>query len=489
MELNDKTVRKLSLDRGALIYFIGIGGSSMSGLAEISLNRGYRVAGSDISESPASLKLESLGVSVHIGHNAENIDKSVDLVVYTVAISDDNPEYLRATELGIPTVERGIYLGWIADQFEKTVAASGVHGKTTTTSMLANILLTSDMNPSAHIGGVIPGLESSVITGGSEFFVTEACEYHKNFLHIRPFVGIILNVEPEHLDYFKTYRNMKNAFISFARGIPEGGYLVVCADSECALMCAKYTKANVVTYSVKSETAPDVINADGKKVLAHFYAKEACLKSPCSDAPECVKTGYSYTLTRDGSDIGRAELRIPGLYNVSDSLAAAAVASTLGCPDDKILEGISTFCGAKRRFEIVGRTEKGAVVISDYAHHPSEIKVTIDAAKQNAKGRIIAVFQPHTYSRAKRFKNDFSKALAPADKIILTDIYAAREKDTGVISSKDLLDLFLRKKLPATLISDFDVIADEIKKDAGKCDIVLLLGAGTVNTIADKIVK
>jgi len=487
MELNDKTVSKMSLRQGALIYFIGIGGSSMSGLAEISLNRGYRVAGSDISRSPASEKLEALGVTVHVGHSADNIDGSVDLVVYTVAIAGDNPEFLKAKELDLPIVERGVYLGWIADHFDKTVAVSGVHGKTTTTSMLSNILLEAGMNPSAHIGGVIPGLESSVITGGSEFFVTEACEYHKNFLHIRPFAGIILNVEPEHLDYFKTFRNMKNAFIKFAKGIPENGYLVLCADSEYALMCAEYTRANVITYSVKSESAPSVENALGKKVLTHFYAKNAELKKPSSDSAECVKTGYSYTLVKDGTDVGRAELQIPGLYNVSDSLAAAAVASALGCPDDKIIEGISTFTGAKRRFEIVGKTGKGAVVISDYAHHPSEIKVTIDAAKQNAKGKVIAVFQPHTYSRALRFKNDFSKALVSADKIILTDIYAAREKDTGVISSRDLLNLFLKKNLPAVLISDFDEIAAEIKKDAGEKDIVLLLGAGTVNKIADKI--
>ncbi len=489
MELNDKTVKKMSLRKGALIYFIGIGGSSMSGLAEISLNRGYRVAGSDISISPASEKLEALGAAVHIGHSADNIDNNVDLVVYTVAISPDNPEFLKAQELCLPIVERGVFLGWIADHFEKTVAVSGVHGKTTTTSMLSNILLEAGMDPSAHIGGVIPGLESSVITGGSRFFVTEACEYHKNFLHIRPFAGIILNIEPEHLDYFKTFRNMKNAFIKFAKGIPENGYLVLCADSECALSCAKYTHANVVTYSVNDGQAPSVENADGKKVFAHFYAKDARQTHPSDDSLDSIKAGYSYNLVRNGSPVGRPELKIPGLYNVSDSLAAAAAASVLGCPDEKIVEGISTFTGAKRRFEIVGKTAKGATVISDYAHHPSEIKVTIEAAKQNAKGKVIAVFQPHTYSRALRFKNDFSKALSSADKVILTDIYAAREKDTGVISSGDLLELFLRKKLPAVLISDFDEIASEIKKDANENDTVLLLGAGTVNKIADKIVE
>lgn len=486
MELNDKTVRELSLRPGALIYFIGIGGSSMSGLAEISLNRGYRVAGSDISASAVSSKLESLGITVHIGHDAANIDSSVDLVVYTVAIACDNPEYLKAKELDIPTVERGIYLGWISDHFEKTVAVSGVHGKTTTTSMLSNILLNAGMDPSAHIGGVLPGIESSVITGGSKYFVTEACEYHENFLHIRPFTGIILNLEPEHLDYFKTFANMKKAFISFAKGIPGDGYLVVCADSCCALRCAAYSNANIITYSVKKEKAPCVKNALGKKPVAHFYAKNPVIRS--SGGGKCdIKTGYSYTLTRDGVELGTAELSIPGLYNVSDSLASAAAAYSIGCPDDMILSGICSFTGAKRRFEVVGHTGSGATVISDYAHHPSEIKVTIDAAKQNAVGEVIAVFQPHTYTRANRFKRAFSKALASADKIILTDIYAAREKDTGLISSKDLEKLFLRKKLPVELISDFGDIANEIKNTAKEDDIVLLLGAGTVNKIADMI--
>lgn len=488
MELNDKTVKELSLSQGALIYFIGIGGSSMSGLAEISLHRGYRVAGSDISESAATGKLRSLGVSVHIGHDAANIDSHVSLVVYTVAISHENPEYLKALELDLPIVERGTYLGWIAAHFEKTVAVSGVHGKTTTTSMLASIMMNAGMDPSAHIGGVLPGIESSVITGGAEFFVTEACEYHKNFLHIHPFVGVILNLEPEHLDYFKTFANMKKAFREFAESIPENGFLVVCADSCRATECARYTRANIITYSVKSEKAPSLKNALGKKVSSHFYAKNPVLQSSSGTVTD-IRAGYSYTLVRDGRETGITSLRIPGLYNVSDSLAAAAVASALGCPDAGILEGISSFTGAKRRFEIVGYTEKGDVIISDYAHHPSEVKVTVEAAKNNASGRVIAVFQPHTYSRAKKFKYKFANALKPADSVILTDIYAAREPDTGIISSADLLRIFLRRKLPAQHIGDFDKIAEEIKKETSGNDIILLLGAGTVDRIADKIKK
>ncbi len=488
MELNDQTVRELSLSEGALIYFIGIGGSSMSGLAEISLNRGYRVSGSDMSESSATLKLRQLGAAVNIGHVAENVDKSIDLVVYTVAISKTNPEYLRALELGIPVVERGVFLGYIAGHFEKTVAVAGVHGKTTTTSMIASVLLNAGMDPSAHIGGVLPGVGSSVITGGSSYFVTEACEYHRNFLHILPFAGIILNVEPEHLDYFKTFANMKEAFAAFAGNIPKNGYLILCADSRHALACAKKTCANLITYSVKRKKAPCVKNALGKKVFAHFYAKDPVLKALPADSPCDFKAGFTYTLIRNGSDVGTVNLRIPGIYNVLDSLAAAAAAWSLGCPDEMILKGMSEFTGAKRRFEVVGCTEKGAVVVSDYAHHPSEIKVTIEAAKQNTKGRVIAVFQPHTYSRALRFKRKFAKALKKADLVILTEIYAAREKDTGRISSADLEKLFLRKKLPVTLISNFDDIAEKVKKEAGENDIVLLLGAGTVNQISASLV-
>ena len=464
MELTDQALRELHLEKGSYIYFIGIGGSSMSGLAELSLSRGYRVAGSDIGSSQATEKLEKMGIKVHIGHDASNITGDIALVVYTVAISrDNNPEYLRAMELEIPVVERGLYLGYVAMHYNRTVAISGVHGKTTTTSMLTTILRETGRNPSAHVGGVIPGIESNVLAGGKEIFVTEACEYHDNFLHVHPFSGAILNIEPEHLDYFKKFSNVKKSFNAFARNIDENGYLIVCADSCTALARARHTRAKIITYSTKRKKAPFFIrNARGEKVFSHLYAGDL----------RKIKT-----------------LSVPGLYNVSDSLASIALAGSVGCDDRDSAAAVSSFKGAKRRFECVGMTGSGAYVISDYAHHPSEVKVTVNAARENAPQKVIAVFQPHTYSRAKRFKRKFARGLKSADSVIVTDIYAAREKDTGVINSRMLDAIFRRRNVNSVYISSFDDIAAKIKADSGSEDVVLLLGAGTVDRIAKLIVE
>ena len=490
MELSDQTLSELHLEKGSYIYFIGIGGSSMSGLAELSLSRGYRVAGSDIGPSTATEKLEKLGIKVNIGHDAANITDDIALVVYTVAISrETKPEYLRALELEKPVVERGLYLGCIANHYNKTVAVSGVHGKTTTTSMLTTILRETGRNPSAHVGGVIPGIESNVLAGGKEYFVTEACEYHDNFLHVHPFTGAILNIEPEHLDYFKKFRNIKKSFNAFARNIDENGYLVVCADSCAALARARHTRAHIITYSTKRKKAPCLIrNARGEKVFSHLYAGNL-RRIKGGEGIDAIRRGFTYTLYRDGIEVTDVTLSVPGLYNVSDSLAAIALAGSVGCGDTESARAVESFKGAKRRFEFVGSTEKGAYVISDYAHHPSEVKVTVNAAKENAPKKVIAVFQPHTYSRAKKFKRKFATALKSADSVIVTDIYAAREKDTGVINSQMLDKIFRARNVNSVYISAFADIAEKIKADAGNEDVVLLLGAGTVNKIADLIVK
>ncbi len=490
MELSDQTLSELHLEKGSYIYFIGIGGSSMSGLAELSLSRGYRVAGSDIGPSTATEKLEKLGIKVNIGHDAANITDDIALVVYTVAISrETNPEYLRALELEKPVVERGLYLGCIAKHYNKTVAVSGVHGKTTTTSMLTTILRETGRNPSAHVGGVIPGIESNVLAGGKEIFVTEACEYHDNFLHVHPFSGAILNIEPEHLDYFKKFSNVKKSFNAFARNIDENGYLIVCADSCTALARARHTRAKIITYSTKRKKAPFFIrNARGEKVFSHLYAGNL-RKIKGGEGIEAIRRGYTYTLYRDGNEIADVTLSVPGLYNVSDSLASIALAGSVGCDDRESAAAVSSFKGAKRRFEFVGMTGSGAYVISDYAHHPSEVKVTVNAAKENAPRKVIAVFQPHTYSRAKRFKRKFARGLKSADSVIVTDIYAAREKDTGVINSRMLDAIFRRRNVNSVYISSFDDIAAKIKADSGSEDVVLLLGAGTVDRIAKLIVE
>jgi len=485
MELNDNTIKDLQLKSGDYIYFIGIGGSSMSGLAELSIGRGYKVAGTDTGSSPATERLISLGAHINLGHNEKNITEDINLVVYTVAISQENEELVKAKRLGIPIIERGLFLAYISSNFDMTIAICGVHGKTTTTTMTASCLKSGGLNPSVHVGGVIPKYDSNVVVGGSKYFVTEACEYHNNFLRLSPKYGILLNVEPEHLDFFKNIENMVKSFSEFASKIPEDGLLVVCSDSKFALEAAKSAKSNVITYSTKQKYAPkDFFNAKGNPPIRHIYAESPSMQEQSSERPF---EGYKYIVEIDGKEITEIKLHVPGIHNVSNSLAVFGLANHLGCSNESIVNGFLDFTGAKRRFELVKTTEKGAYIISDYAHHPSEIKEVLKATKGIAKNKVIAVFQPHTFSRAMTFKEGFRDSLKLADRVIITDIYAAREPDTGIINSKMMNDFFVEGGINSDYISDFHKIADTIRTTAGNGDIVLLLGAGTVNLISNFI--
>ncbi|MBP1587459.1 MAG: UDP-N-acetylmuramate--L-alanine ligase [Clostridia bacterium] len=491
MELNDLTIRKLALPKGANIYFIGIGGSSMSGLALISKSHGYHVSGSDSTESAATKKLVSAGISVIIGHSEANVPRDTDLAVYTLAVAKENPERLACERLGIPVVERGIFLGYIASHFSKTAAIAGVHGKTTTTSMVTTILSHAGKRPGAHIGGVLSEIGSNVLVGSSDYFVTEACEYHNNFLHLSPFVSTILNLEPEHLDWFKTYGNMKEAFYSFGGNLPRDGYLVLSADSKDTRACGSHTKAHIITYSLTRRKRPQRLkNALGEPVLMHFNAENCRVEDRKDLSPEeYIRRGYSFTLMLNGEHFADVTLNVPGLHNVMDAMAAAAVALSLGCTPSEIKNGLEEFKGTGRRYEYVGKTAEGAFVVSDYAHHPSEIKITLDAAGSNAPGKLLAVFQPHLYSRANRFKQKFPDAVRAADKVIITDIFAAREKDNGRINSARLCDIMLEHGIDAEYVSDFNDVASRLLFLAGKNDMIMLLGAGSVNKIADLLVE
>ena len=485
MELNETTIKHFRLAEGAYIYFIGIGGSSMSGLAELSKGNGYCVAGSDRAKSAATEKLETLGIKVNIGHDARNITCDLGLVVYTIAISPDNPEYLRAEELGIPTIERGLFLSYIASEFAATLAVCGVHGKTTTTTMLAAVLGAAGLEPSVHVGGVIPGINSNVIVGGNSLFVTEACEYHDNFLKLSPTYGIMLNVEPEHLDYFGTIERMQQSFAKFAAKIPEYGLLAVCSDSPAALDCAKHAVCDIITFSLTQNNPPEAfVNTKGKRPLHHYSAADCSLENGAE-----LLEGFSAEVLCDGEKAMNLRLHIPGLHNVSNALSVIAVARHLGADYNLIARGFDTFRGAKRRFEHVGDTAGGAHIISDYAHHPSEIKAVLAAAAGKAAGKIIAVFQPHTYSRAAAFRKLFPEALRDADLVIITDIYAAREKDPGTISAQLLKDDISAAGISCEYLKTFDEISAKVLELAKKDDLIMLLGAGTVNLIADMIVN
>ncbi len=449
------------------VHLIGIGGSSMNGIAEIIMKYGIAVTGSDRSQSVNTHRLEQLGAQIHYGHAPENLSADCDLVVYTLAISDDNPELLKAKELGIPTIERGVFLGSIVSRHPYSLAVSGTHGKTTTTSMAAAILLASGKDPCVHLGGFFPLINGSVRASTSPYLVTEACEYHKNLLNLSPFAGIILNVEAEHLDFYKGgLPEIIETFSAFAGKIDPRGFLIVCQDNACAMQAAEKANCKILTYSIVSE------NAD-------FYTKEITVQSD--------GTSHFTIYTKD-SPLAQIKLQVPGRHNISNALAAAASCVQLGCTGQDISQGLLAFQGTKRRFEYKGRVN-GAPIIDDYAHHPTEIKAVMDTAKTMVgdRGRIWSIFQPHTYSRVKSFGDDFCRALRASHLVILADIYAAREKDPGNITSALLTEKFNRAGVNAVYIPSFQEIETYIQENAAEGDIVITLGAGDINKVAAKL--
>lgn len=448
----------LNLPAGCRIHFIGIGGSSMSGLAEIVLERGFRVSGSDRVESCNTQKLRQKGAKLYIGHDALNVPDDTYLVVYTLAISKDNPEYLKAIEKGIPVMERGHFLGLLTREHDYSICIAGTHGKTTTTSMLAHVMLHANLDPSVHIGGNLPVLGGNVRSSKSPYFVTEACEYHENFLNLSPYAGVILNIEAEHLDYFKDIDDIMYAFKKFIKLIPKEGFAVVCAESKPALFAAEAADCKVYTYGFSDD--------------CDFIAKDIQYK----------ENETRFKVYNNDGILTDLVLKVPGKHNVLNALATCAVCINLGCEKEAVKEGLLNFVSPDRRFQNRGFIN-GAPIIDDYAHHPTEIKATLDSAKQITKGRVLCVFQPHTYSRAKAFGDDFAEALLDADNLVVTDIYAAREKNPGDINSQMLAEKFLSKGINTKYISDFKEIAEYLKKEVRENDTILLLGAGNVNDI------
>ena len=451
------------------VHLIGIGGSSMNGIAEIIMKHGISVSGSDRSHSANTDRLEQLGARIFLGHFADNLDPDCDLVVYTLAIADDNPELLKARALGIPTVERGVFLGTVVKSHAYSLAVSGTHGKTTTTSMAAAILLAAEKDPCVHLGGFFPLINGSVRASTSPYLVTEACEYHKNLLNLSPYAGIILNVEAEHLDFYKGgLPEILDTFSAFAGKIDPQGFLVVCGDNAAAMKAAENAGCRVLTYSVNTA------NAD-------FYAKDI----------EIDPDGSShFTICTGAAPVARIELKVPGRHNISNALAAAAACIQFGCTGEDIEKGLLAFRGANRRFECKGKIN-GAPVIDDYAHHPTEIKAVLDTARAMVgnKGRIWSIFQPHTFSRAKSFGDQFCEALKGSDTVITADIYAARERDPGDINSELLVAKFKDAGINALYMPSFEDIEAYIRENVAAGDIVITLGAGDINKVAVNLTK
>jgi len=451
------------------VHMIGIGGSSMNGIATIIMNYGISVTGSDRGPSKATEKLEALGAKVFFGHAEENLPDDCDLVVYTLAISQDNPEFLKAKKLNIHTMERGSFLGYVAAQHQYSLAISGTHGKTTTTSMTAAILMAASKDPCVHLGGYFPMIEGSVRASTSPYFVTEACEYHKNLLNLSPYAGIILNIEAEHLDFYKGgLPEIMETFSEFAGKISPDGFLLVCKDNDCAVEASKAAKCKVITYSIENPEAD-------------FYCKNVDI------LPEGIS---HFTICKGDASLVDIELPVPGHHNISNALAASVAAMELGCTPLDVAHGLSVFHNTDRRFQVKGKMN-GALLVDDYAHHPTEIKAVIHTANEmlEGTGKIWSIFQPHTYSRAKAFGDEFCEALRGSTKVIIADIYAAREPDPGDINSSMLADRFNSKGVPTIYISNFEEIKDYIRKNATEGDIVVTLGAGDINKVVAELAE
>lgn len=439
------------------VHFIGIGGISMSAIAHILLSNGVVVSGSDRSDSAIIDILRGSGVEIFIGHSCENI-KNPDLVVYTAAISHDNPEFLAAKERGIPMMERAEFLGQLMTEYEMPIAVSGTHGKTTTTSMLSCTLLYADLDPTVLVGGELSQINGNYHLGSKKHMVFEACEYVDSFLHFNPYCAIVLNVEADHLDYFSGLEQIKQSFGKFATRIPENGFIVLNADDENVMDSAKEAKCRKILYGEKGDYRAENITFD--------------------------ESGFGrFTLVFNGERTD-VHLGVRGTHNVSNALAVFATAHNLGLEPDIIAKGIGSFTGTVRRFEYKGDVG-GAKVYDDYAHHPTEVKVTLDAAKNIPHNRVWCVFQPHTYTRTKALMDDFAATLSFADKVIVTDIYAAREPNDGVTHSSHLVE----KIDGARYISDFNEIAEYIKKNIAENDIVITMGAGSITQLSHILVS
>ena len=448
------------------IHMIGIGGVSMSGIAEILKNWGFHVTGSDANNSETISLLEKAGIKVTIGHNLEDVAKS-DVVVYSAAIKQDDPEILEANKLNIPTIERADFLGEITRCYKDTICISGTHGKTTTTSMVSLCFLEGLKDPSIQVGAYLNAIKGNYKVGNSEHFILEACEYVESFLKFNPKAEIILNIDNDHLDYFKTFENIKKAFEKYVKLLPKDGLLVLNGDDKNCLDLAKLTNAKVLTYGITNKKTD-------------FFAVNIAFDN--DGFPE-------FDVYHKDEFLDRFKLRVPGMHNVLNSLACIAVCTEYGINKKDIKSALLKFTGAHRRFEYKGKIENKASVYDDYGHHPTEIIATAKSLMNKKYNESWAIFQPHTYSRTKLLLEDFAKALLNFDHIIVLDIYAAREKNTYNITSKDLVDKIKSLGKDALYIPDFNACVKYVKENIKQDDIVLTLGAGTVTEIGPMLVK
>ena len=449
------------------VHFVGIGGAGMSGLARVLARQGVFVTGSDLKESPtlAALRQET-GITAHAGHAAANLNGAT-LVVASAAVKKDNPETAAAREKGIPVISRAEMLGRLMARYGDSVAITGTHGKTTTTGMTAMVLEAGGLDPTVLIGGDLPAYGGNARLGGSNVFLAEACEAYDSFLDLAPKIAVVLNIEADHLDYYGDFANVLRSFRRFLAQV--SGTAIVCAtDPNIPALLAELRGTQptpeIITYAVDAEADLTAVNVD----------------------LDCAAP--SYTVIWQETPLGRVHLQVPGLHTVSNSLAAVAVGLTLGIAFDQIALGLAHFTGTGRRFERLGTTASGVLVVDDYAHHPTEIKSTLAAARR-AYGdrRIVAVFQPHLPSRTRDFKTEFAESFAAADHVVLTDIFLARESPIAGVTGAGLAALTADRRGAdrVTYVADKSALPGRLAEIVRPGDLVLTLGAGDIRAAGE----
>lgn len=427
------------------IHLIGIGGSGMCPLAEILHSKGYLITGSDNNESDPLKRIRALGIKVYMGHSPENVH-GAELIVYSAAISQDNPEIVEAKKLGIPLMERSHMLGALTRRYDNVIGVCGTHGKTTVSSMITHILILNKQNPTAVIGGKLPLINSNGIAGESDTMVCESCEFVDTFLQLSPDKAVLLNIDNDHLDYFKTMDNLVESFRKF---VNMASLTFVNGDDE---LCMKAVEdCQYMTFGLEKSN--------------DFYAENV----------ESGKFGFCFDIMYRGEKLTRFNMHIPGRHNIYNGLASFAACYSEGIAPDDIAKAVESFTGAGRRFEFLGEYN-GFTLADDYAHHPTEIKATLSAAKELSYNNVIAVFQPFTFSRTALLKDEFIQALSIADKVILTPIMGSREKNTYNIYSEDIAK-YLKN---AVVVDGFENIADKIIETAEENDIVITMGGGDI---------
>lgn len=446
------------------VYFVGIGGISMSGLAEILLDAGFQVSGSDWKSSPLTQALENKGIHISYGENADHIPANIDCAVLTSAVREDNVEFVAIRERNIPYMFRAELLGQLMKNYTTPIAISGTHGKTTTTSMVSEILLQAGTDPTLSIGGMLKSIGGNIRIGKSDYFVTEACEYTNSFLSFYPKVAVILNIDEDHLDFFKDLDDIRNSFRLFAQNLPADGTLIINGDIE--------------NYEGIIEGLPCKVITFGRSKACDYYVSNIQYDS---------KGGTGFRLNTP-SGMHELKLQVPGEHNILNATAAFILADVLQLDLDVVAKALYSFHGTDRRFEYKG-TVGGVTIIDDYAHHPTEITATLLGSVNYPHDTLWCIFQPHTYSRTKALLDDFAKALAISDKIVLADIYAAREKDTLGISSVDLQKAIQKLGKECFYFPTFEEIEKFLLENCIPGDVLITMGAGDVHKIGENLLK